>query len=168
MTSQVVESAPAKLLPQDVGQINLPIKEDEAEIVYPVYVWKLDKPTFITKKEFIAAECFLRTRNFSACVRAVKKELNYDTALPTVQKWLERSEVKEWMAEKMEERGIAEGWSRERWMFFMHEHMTGKKKMSGGDLYCMKLIASVKGFNEADMNVSVVNQIHFTQASGKE
>ena len=149
------------------GVSTLPPVESEADIVYPVYIWQLNKPSFLTKKEFIACETFLRTRNYSACVRAVEKEVNYRTTIDTVKGWLEHDESKQYMLEKMEERGVAEGWTRERWMLFVHDHMIGKKKLSGGDLYCLKLIAGVKGFNEADMNVSVVNQINFTQASGK-
>ena len=48
-------------------------------------------------------------------------------------------------------------------------HLEGKKKrLASGDLFAMRLIAQSKGWGGEGKGVSIVNQIAFTQANGKE
>lgn len=51
-------------------------------------------------------------------------------------------------------------------MAVMTDHLEGRKRLRDGDLYGMKLIASVNGFEQRDA-VNLINQINFTQIDGR-
>lgn len=152
----------------------VPIKKPETAVLADkplnvegsyVYDWKRGKTMFLSKREELIADTFLKTRNYSECSRVVSKE-GREISSTTCRRWLERPWVSGWLEEKVKERGIASGWTKERWMIWAHEHMVGEKKLKGGDMYMMNLIAKVQGFGSEASQVQNLTQINITQANG--
>ncbi len=134
--------------------------------VRPAYVWKTGKTFFLSKKQQVVADTFLETRSYAECSRRLR-EIGIKRSWLTCQRWLEFDHVKAYIQEQFEERGVASGWTREHWMKVMTDHLQEKKRLAAGDLYAMKLIAGVKGWDMPDGHASMM-QINITQANGKE
>ena len=160
--TQVV-TVPAKSVQSDKPILSTDVEHED---YVPTYSWEKMKSSFITKRQWICAEAYLKTQNYSACIRALEAETGHSVTSETVKKWLEEESVKEYLRQAFEERGMASGWTKERWLKFMTDHFQGVRVLKGTDLYALKLVASVKGYNE-DEAMQVINQINFTQADGR-
>ena len=140
-----------------VGLLN---KEASKRTVAPIYVWRTGRTFYLSKKERCVADTFLETRSYAECSRELLK-MGVRKNWLTCRRWLERPHIKEYMAEQFEERGMAAGWSREHWLRVMTDHLMGRERLRDGDLYGMKLIASVLKFEMPDhLNIT---QINFTE-----
>lgn len=129
----------------------------------PVYTWKTGKTMFLSARENLIAEEFLASRSYASCVRKLKSEMGYDLSPMTVMRWLKKPHIEMWLGEQMEERGIYAGWSKERWMLKMTEHLNGKDRLKQGDLFAMSLIAKHKGWG-SDVTVNQQNMVlNFTE-----
>lgn len=144
-----------------VSPISKP-KELEQKTVEAVYIWRTGRTFFLSKKETIVADTFLKTRSYAECARALKRE-GFDKNWLTCRRWLEKGHIKEYIAEKMEESGVMAGWTEGRWMLKMHRHVQGIERLQNGDLYAMKLIAQVKGFGVEGGGINNAIQINFTE-----
>lgn len=158
-----------------MAESGIALKEESRELapqeggrdeITPVYAWKTNQAFFLSWKQKKVADVWLKTRNLQSCVKALEKAGIKRTRL-SIQKWLEKPHIRQYVAEKFEEQGMAAGWSKEKWLAMMTEHFQGLRRLKGSDLYAMKLIASIKGWNEAEAQASIVNQINFVQANGK-
>ncbi len=134
--------------------------------VRPAYVWKTGKTFFLSKKQQVVADTFLETRSYAECSRRLR-EIGIKRSWLTCQRWLEFDHVKAYIQEQFEEKGVYAGWTKEHWMKVMTDHIQEKKRLAAGDLYAMKLIAGVKGWDMPDGHGSMM-QINITQANGKE
>lgn len=143
----------------------LKVKEVDKSLTQ-VYTWKTGTSFFLSKKEWLVAETYLKTRSYAECEKALRKE-GFDRTWQSCRRWLERDHVKKWMMEKLEESGVYAGWSKEHWFKVMTDHLSGKIRLKNGDLYGMKLIAEYKGWGEVQGG-GVVNNINILQANGKE
>lgn len=142
-----------------------PIIKESRELK-DVYVWKTGNTMQLSKREWVIADTFLRTRSYAECSRNVEKECGKKVNWLTCKRWIEgRSWVRDWMKEQIEERGMLEGWSEGRWLKVMTDHLEGRKRLMNGDLYAMKLIAQVKGWSNEGSAV-FNQQINFMQSNG--
>lgn len=154
-------------IPVPINQPQMPVLKanDELKEVRPAYVWKTGRTIFLSKKETIVADTFLRTRNYAECARALQKE-GFNKNWLTCKRWLDKSHVSEYLKEKFEELGVTAGWTEGRWLKVMTDHIQGKERLQGGDLYAMKLIAQVKGFGSEGTNFNNNVQINFVEKAG--
>src|SRR3990167_10955211 len=104
-----------------------------------IYVWESGKGFVLSKREWVIAETFLKSRNYAECCRAVNKECKTDLSVMTVRRWLDRPHIQAWLKEQMEERGLMAGWTEGRWLKVMTDHLQGVKRLMQGDLYAMRL-----------------------------
>ena len=119
------------------------IKEEDKSVL-PLYIWRTGSTFYVSKKEWVVAETYLKTRSYVECERALRRE-GFDRTWQSCRRWLERSHVKEYMVQRMEELGVYAGWTKERWYKVMTDHLKGTERLKNGDLYGMKLIAEYKG-----------------------
>lgn len=143
------------------SSLEAPAKHSDNSVT-AAYTWRTGRTFFLSKKETIVADTFLKTRNYAECARALKRE-GFDKNWLTCKRWLERGHVREYIAEKMEESGVMAGWTEGRWMLKMHRHVQGIERLQNGDLYAMKLIAQVKGFGGEGGGINNAIQINFTE-----
>ena len=136
------------------------IKEEVLKEVSPIYVWRTGRSYYLSKKEMVVADTFLRTRNYSECARELRK-MGVKRDSLTCRRWLSRGHIREYMEEQFEERGICSGWTLEHWMRVMTEHLSGERRLGAGDLYGMSLIAKVRKFETPE--VMNITQINFTE-----
>lgn len=134
--------------------------------VRPAYIWKTGTTFFLSRKQQVVADTFLETRSYAECSRRLR-EIGIKRSWLTCQRWLEMDHVKAYIQEQFEERGVYAGWTREHWMMVMTDHIQEKKRLAAGDLYAMKLIAGVKGW-DMPTGPGSMTQINITQANGKE
>lgn len=139
------------------------LNKEEYKEVRPAYVWKTGRTFFLSKKETIVADTFLKTRSYVECSRALQRE-GFKKGWLTCRRWLEKSHIKDYLAEKFEESGAMAGMTEGRWTLMMQRHLQGKERLATGDLFAMKLWAQVKGFG-SDVNGGLTNQIqiNFTE-----
>ena len=126
------------------------------------YIWKEGRTIYLSKKVMVVAEEFIRTRNYAQCARRLKEEMGIEVGWKTCMRWLRHGLHADWMKQRMEELGVYNGWTKERWYKVMTDHVTDVKRMKGGDLYAMKLIAEYKNWG----NLSIMNNnvsINFTE-----
>lgn len=147
------------------GAVLAPIVADRT--VRPAYVWKTGKTFFLSRKQQVVADTFLETRSYAECSRRLR-EIGIKRSWLTCQRWLEMDHVKQYIAEQLEERGVYAGWTKERWMLIMTKHIQEEKRLAAGDLYAMKLIAGVKGWDAPAGGMQLNQQINITQANGRE
>ena len=133
------------------------------EVGKDIYVWKMGKGFVLSKREWVIAEAFLKSRNYAECCRVVNKECNSDLSVMTVRRWLDRAHIKAWIGEQMEERGLMVGWTEGRWLKVMTDHIKGRDRLVNGDLYAMNLIAKVKGFGQSGDGFMIAQQINFSE-----
>ena len=137
--------------------------KDENKV--PAYVWKTGTTFFLSKKEKIVADTYVRTRSWKECERALKAEGFIRKAL-TCKRWYEgKSHVREYVNEQFEVLGVFGAWTKERWMKVMHDHLMGINRLVDGDLYGMRLVAQVKGWDMPE--VMNFNNFQITQANGR-
>ena len=138
-------------------------------IVYGVTPSNIYRPG---KQEWVVASTYLRmflsggsmVGVYEECARALKAGgFRAKTAL-TCRRWLDRSHVKQWVEEELKLQAIKHHWTRERWLLKMTEHLDGVRRLAQGDLYGMKLLASVMGWEAPE--AAVVAQINFTERVG--
>jgi hypothetical protein len=127
------------------------------------YSWTTGKAFFISERGKLLAETYLRTQNYAECTREMQK-LGIKRGRPTIVRWMQKPEIKNYIREKLEERGILEAWTKERWMLVMTKHLRGEERLKPGDLYAMKLIGDVLGVSSPTVQLN--QQINFTQADG--
>lgn len=158
-----------------MNEVTVPVVKPQSSVLAPqgmekglrpAYVWKTGKTFFLSKKQQIVADTFLETRNYSECSRRLKAEGIIRSSL-TCQRWLELDHMKQYMLEKFEEKGIYSGWTKERWLLVMTEHLNGKKRLQNGDLYGMRLIQGHMGW-DMPQGMGTNLQINITQANGRE
>jgi hypothetical protein len=142
---------------------DIAVKVDKG--IEPVYIWETGKSIYVSKKQRVVAEAWVRTRNLKECERALKAE-GWDYSWKTCGRWLRIKEVEEWVMQRMEECGVYAGWTRERWYKVMTDHIQGKKRLRDGDMYAMNLIAKYKGW-ETPVGGGVINNISIVQANGE-
>lgn len=148
-----------------VGQVVVPAVVETVPVELdgpgiPVYEWKSGSIFYLSKREKIVVDTFLKTGNYAACLRALAAE-GMKAEVVTIKQWMEREHVKNYIEDKLKQKAITEGWTRERWVMMMTEHIEGRKRLQNGDLYAMKLMASVCGWETPEaLNVT---QINFTE-----
>ena len=76
--------------------------------ISPQYIWKSGKTFFLSKKEKLVADTYIETMSFKECEKALKG-IGVDRSALTCQRWLGRGHIKEYMLERMEEKGITAG-----------------------------------------------------------
>ena len=138
----------------------------ERSEIKPAYIWQSGTTFFPSKVETIIVEAYLKRQKVSDCVRALKDQLGKDISTSTVRRRMDRPHVQALIAQKLEESGLWEGWSKERWLVVMTKHLQGKERLANGDLYGMRLLAQVKGFDVGDQAVAI-GSINFVQSNGK-
>ena len=147
-------------------EASLVITKDGSKI--PAYVWKTGTTFFLSKKEKIVADTYVRTQSWKECEKALKLECGIKRSAFTCKRWYEgKAHIKEYVNEQFEVLGVFGAWTKERWMKVMHDHLVGGDRLATGDLYGMKLIASVKGWDRDVEGMQIINQINFTQANGR-
>jgi len=152
------------------------IKEGEstelAEVVdipYPTYSWKQKNMILISKTERFVADKFLDTGSYKECDEVLKRDFHVyskDKAHRMPRAILARDKVKEYMLERLEEKRYMNGWSKERWIKVMTEHLQGVNRLKKGDEYAMKLVGDALGYTNGDVQVNLQVPINFTQADG--
>ena len=130
----------------------------------PAYIWKTGRTFYLSKKEWIVAEAYLRSRDYKECSRALDKE-GFKKSWWTCERWLNKVHVRDYLKEKFEERSIFSAWTKEHWMKVVNDHLMGIKRLANGDLYAMRLIGQIKGW-EAQPDISLVQSINILQADG--
>jgi len=136
----------------------------------PVYIWQTGRTLMLSKREKILADAYLETFSYAQAQKALEKAGAWRwKAHETCARWLRKQHVKDYIADRLKDRGYFNSWTKERWIRIATEHLTGDKRLKGGDLYCMKLIADVMGYDEVNkMNITQNTQINFTQEDGRE
>ena len=134
----------------------------------PAYVWKTGTMFYLSKKEKIVADTYIRTQSWKECARVLKEEVGVIRKPLTCKRWYEwKKHVKEYIHEGLEKSGVFNGWDKERWVFEMHKYLNGERTFTSGQLYGMKQMADVKGFVNDKVGAQIIQQINFTQANGK-
>jgi len=131
--------------------------------VTTAYIWRTGKTFYLSKKEWIVADTYLKTRNYRECERMLRKE-GFNFTWQSCRRWLMKGHIQEWLMEKVEESGVYAGWTKERWFKVMTDHLQGKEgcRLKDGDLYGMNLIAKYKGWEQpSQFNTNL--QINFTE-----
>lgn len=154
---EVVKSVPIEAIP-----ISKPLAVQERVEVKPWYIWKGRDTYYPSRLEMCIAEEFVRSKSFVSCVSAVKERCGKVISVGGVQGILKRDHVGEWCRQRMEELGLLEGWTEGRWLKLMTDHLEGVKRLRGGDLLAMGLIAKHRGWG-AGKGVQIVNSINFTE-----
>ena len=95
----------------------------------PAYVWKTGVTFYLSKKEKIVADTYVRTQSWKECERALKAEGIIRKAL-TCKRWYEGKEhIKQYVHEQLEVLGVYSAWTKERWMKVMHDHLMAKAEI---------------------------------------
>ena len=134
--------------------------------IFPYYSFVVNKMCFLRYYERLIAETFISTFNYVACVDNCFRELKKVVTLKKVRAVLKKDEVRRYMYEKMEENGVSNSWTKEKWVKMISDHIFGKKKMEESEMYGMKLIGDMMGWKD---NMGAINnniQINFTQSDG--
>lgn len=133
----------------------------------PVYIWSMGSSFMPSFTDSIIIEAYLKRFKYSDCVKALKERIGKVIGVEAVKRRMMKPHFKEWVAQVAREKGLWEGWTKERWLVVMTDHLEGKKRLMDGDLYGMKLIAGVKGFDmpKVEMNVGAINVV---QRNGRE
>ena len=138
-------------------------KVDGEDIRRPYWIWGSGRSFYPSKWQRIVAERFLETYDYGECLKALESAGCRKVDKKTVMYWLKKEPLASWLREQVEERGLCEGWSKGRWLKVMTDHLQGVKRLMGGDLYGMKLIADVMGYSEEMRKGSKVGIINFIQ-----
>ena len=155
--SLVKNDSSSSVSPADLNNHSLPDVS-----VTPAYSWKHGKSFFLSKKESIVAEEFLKTRSYREAQRKLKEELGYDLDVRTIKKWLGREWMASWLAEKFEEAGLYSGWTKEHFVKVLSDHITGKEVLNSGQLYSLNLMGKYRGY-ELNIKNNGNLQINFTE-----
>ena len=138
-----------------------------AESVHVIYSWKLGKRMFLSKARKVIVDTYLETRNYHTCQEVLNRECKRKISVPTIKRWLELPDVKAYIYEQFEEKGIYNGWTKEHWFKVMTDHLMGRERLANGDLYAMKLIGAMKGWEAQPVHNNLMN-ISIVQRNGKE
>ena len=138
----------------------------EASKVQPVYVWKTGTTMFLSKKQQLMLDAYVETLSLDECARVLEAN-GFDADKQDCKRWLEGELVKTHLEDRLREKSIANGWTRERWLLVMTEHLEGKKRLQSGDLYGMNVLAKVMGW-DLPKGGGVVTNIQILQSNGKE
>lgn len=133
---------------------------------HPVYIWDTGRMVLLKKKWKVVADKYLENFSIEDARVEVNKQILADYGKSVIAKWLHIPEVRIYIYEKLKDRGYYNGWTKEKWVGLMTEHVLGKRRMKKEDLYCMKLIADILGWDTGELNTNAV-QINFTQGDGR-
>ena len=156
-----------------INQPETPLVGRRVVSVKPMYIWKDSKVFRPSKKEYVVLEAYVKNWSFREAGKALKeympwRKLDENKFTALAKRWLEtKDQMIARVGERLEERAVAEGWTKERWILIMTEHLQGKKRLASGDLYGMKLMSSIKGWDMPEgMNFN--QTFNITQADGRE
>ena len=154
-----------------VGEIQpqtpIPVTQP-SKAVYPIYSWKTGTQFVLSKTRKIICDVWLETRNVRECQRAIFEGVRRKLSIQTIKRIMELPEVKEYIGEQLSDRGWGNSMTPDKWKALMAQHMQGFRKMSGADIYCMKVMAPyIKGLEQSQM-AQFNQQINITQSNGKE
>ena len=154
--------------PQDQAETGL--LGDYNPVVYGVSPSNIYRPG---KQEWVVASTYLKRflsgqsmkGIYDECVEALLRLGLRRRSSYVCKRWLEREHVKAWVEEELKLHAIGKYWTKERWLLKMTEHLEGRKRLLSGDLYGMKLVAGVMGW-EVPETVGI-QSIMITQSDGR-
>lgn len=95
----------------------------QSESIHVVYSWKLGKQMYLSKARKLIVDTYLETRNYQTCREVLLRECKREISVPTIKRWLELPDVRAYVFEQFEEKGIYEGWTKEHWFKVMTDHL---------------------------------------------
>ena len=145
-------------------------KDEEGSVqVIPIYIWKVSKAFMMSKAQKVGVDEFIRSRRYDLAIEVIFKEVKRRVSVRVLKCWLELPMVKEYIGQELMKDGYWNGMDVREWNLRMCEHLEGRRSLSGVDLYCMKVLAQVRGFEERGSGGVVFNQsIRVMQSNGRE
>jgi len=134
-------------------------KDADMRVKVPVYSYERGLLMNMSKREKMICDEFVRTRSYKSAGEVV------GVSERAARHYLKREHVARMVGERLVEGAKAEGWTRERWMAMMSDHLRGDKRLKEGDLYAMKLMATALQIGESQV-FNMFNAVQFTQSNG--
>ena len=97
--------------------------EPQGKTVFPVYVWRTGRQIFLSKTRKLIADTYIETHDYKSCVDIVLKECKRELSVPTVKRWLELPDVKDYIFGRFEDIGTYNAWTKEHWFKVMTDHL---------------------------------------------
>ena len=144
-----------------VGEIEV-VGDGEADVGIGYYSWKNRGVLDLSKRERMIADAYLKNGDWGEAARVSGMSIGGCRELVN-----RKEHVVRYIGEKMGERARADGWTKERWLSVMTDHLSGEKRLRAGDMYGMKLIGVAIGIGEESIG-SIFTSIQFVQSNGKE
>lgn len=120
---------------------------------------------YLSRRELCVAESWLRSGNYTECVRACIQAGFPKPKSTTVKKWLLREHVQRYLTSRAEDLGYTAGYTRERYFRELQEIKEGRKKATPVTMMAMKLIGSYLGISDS-AQVELNQVIEFKQSNG--
>lgn len=144
------------------------VKVEDRVVKIPVYHWEANKVSYISKRESVCIETWVKTMNVMACVRALKDEVGTEWGWQRVSSLLKRPRVSRVIAERLKKRAIASGLDREGWLAeglkMQYSKDGGPNKMSW---VFWKELGKAMGFYVEGEGMHLTQNFSIVQADGK-
>jgi hypothetical protein len=153
------------------GQIQA-ISSPAPNRTYILYDAEKGHSVALSKREELVCETWLVTNgNLEACARAVREKFGGKMSSFAVRKWMERVNVRGYLAERLKDKGVMNLYSgmggKDRWVREAIEMRDGVKKTSVISPSMHKMIGQALGYLDGQsMNFNAPTQINVYQANG--
>lgn len=122
---------------------------------------------WLSMRERECVEAFLRVRSYSKTAAWMRERFKSRMGQETVKRWLNRSYVVEYVKQRVEDIGLANGWTKEKYLAEWVRRLRDNEDVSSAETYILRNIGEILGYYEAGVKKGEMNfQINFTQMDG--
>lgn len=136
---------------------------------YVIYDFEKNLGIYLSDRERMAVDVYLGCFNYAETCRAIKvKYPGFRGNGEALKKWFERDHVREYFKVKLDEKGLTNGWTKEKWVSECTKEMMNPSQASKTRKMFLELLGDALGYMQGSSAVFKADnmQFNFTQADG--